>query len=49
MVGNMSRIAVFRKKIAEMLIQLAKDKVVGVRTALAHSLARCDKSKDWIE
>jgi hypothetical protein len=47
MIGSMSEIAAFRKKMSEMLIQLAKDKVVGVRTALAHSLVRCDKSKDW--
>jgi hypothetical protein len=47
MVGGMSQIAVFRSKVKETLVQLAKDKVVGVRVALAHSLKHCDKSKDW--
>jgi len=47
MLATMSRIAAFRTKIKEMLVQLSRDRVVGVRVALAYSLGHCDRSKDW--
>lgn len=47
MIPGMSTIPQFRAKMKEMLIQLSKDRVVGVRAALAHSLKQIEKNKEW--
>lgn len=47
MVTDMSKMQLFRIKMKEMLILLSKDKVVGVKTMLAHSLLKCEKYEEW--